>query len=441
VGWYGPGQLSPPLAAMIDSMTCSPDETQSPWWQFVSGGRIVFGAGCGRFVGAAAREFGDRVLVCTDQNLQGAGIIEPIARRLRAEGLESFVFDEGRAEISIGEAEACAESVRDFAPTVVVGIGGGSNLDLAKVVAARLTTTRPITDWASEGVPSSALPIVAIPTTAGTGSEVTSVAVLTDEVTGVKIGLPGRAFLPRVALVDSTLTFSCPTRVTADAGMDALTHALEALLAIDFTAKPVHGYGYEGFVGKNPLSDTLALKAIALVGTHLANAVRDGRDVAARDGMALASLLAGMAFASAGTAVVHALQYPLGMKTKTPHGMGNAALLPAALRFNLGVHPADELEAARALTGDHDVEASILPDIVAVLAMRIGVAPNLSALGVTRSDLGPMAAAAASNGRLVSNNARRVDQHGLLVLLESALGFMPDSAVLARYLGTDETVI
>ncbi len=396
-----------------------------PWWHFLAAGRVVFGEDCSRFIADAAGELGERIVVCTDENLQRAGVVAPLVEILRSAGLATLVFSGGRAEISVAAAEECATQVRDFAPSVVVGLGGGSNLDLAKVVAARLTTSRPIAQWAQAGVPDTALPIVALPTTAGTGSEVTAVAVLTDETSGTKVGLPGRALLPRAVLVDPLLTYSCPPAVTAHSGMDALSHALEALLAIDFFAKPVPDYGYQGFVGKNPVSDALALQAIALIGPHLPRAVRDGSDAVARRNMALSSLLAGMAFASAGTAVVHALQYPLGARTKTPHGLGNAALLPAALRHNLGAHPADERAAVRALTGEEQTDAAALPDAVARLALSVGITPNLRALGVERGDLPAMAAAASRITRLVSNNPRPLDEQGLLAVLEEALDFLP----------------
>ena len=396
-----------------------------PWWHFFTAGRVVFGEGCRRFIADAAAELGGRVLVCTDSNLREAGVVAPLAEHLRSAGLATHVFDGGRPEMAVAAGEDCATQVRSFLPTVVVGLGGGSNLDLAKVVAARLTTSRPIAKWADAGVPDTALPVVALPTTAGTGSEVTSVAVLTDEATGTKVGLSGRALLPRVVLVDPELTYSCPPAVTAHSGMDALTHALEALLAIDFAAKQVPDYAYQGFVGKNPVSDALALQAIALIGPHLPRAWRDGHDIVARRQMALASLLAGMAFSCAGTAIVHALQYPLGARTKTPHGLGNATLLPAALRHNLGSHPDDERAAARALTGQPQIDAAALPDAVAQLALSIGITPSLRALGVERADLPPMAASAARITRLVSNNPRPLDEHALLAVLEQALDFVP----------------
>ncbi len=408
---------------MAHGVVSAPEVAPAAWWHFVSPARVVFGEGCSRFIGDATRELGTRVLVCTDANLVGAGVVSPVAQDLEEAGLAVQVFDGGRAEIGIGEAEACVGAVRAFAPDVVVGLGGGSNLDLAKVAAARLLTERPVGSWLAEGVPSRALPLVAMPTTAGTGSEVTPVAVLTDEVSSTKIGFPSRALLARTVLVDPLLTYSCPPVVTAHAGMDALAHAVEALLALDFFAKPIETYGFQGFVGKNPVSDALALRAAALVAGNLARAVHDGRDAAARAGMALGSLLAGMALASAGTAVVHALQYPIGAMTKTPHGLGNAALLPAALRYNLGAHPHDERALAQALAGRPTAEPEQLPELVAELAREVGITPNLRSLGVSADDLPAMAAAAARIERLVSNNPRPLDEAALLDVLTVALDF------------------
>lgn len=398
------------------------------WWHFVSPARVIFGEGCSRFVGDAARQYGTRALVCTDDNLVGAGVVGPIARQLEKAGLAVVVFDGGRAEISIDDAEACVESVRAFAPDVVVGLGGGSNLDLAKVTAARLVTDHPIASWVAEGVPVRALPLVAMPTTAGTGSEVTPIAVLTDDALATKVGFSNRGLLARTVLVDPCLTFSCPPAVTAHSGLDALTHAIEAFLAIDFSAKPLEGYDFQGFVGKNPLSDVLALRAAELLAANLARAVREGDNATARSSMALGSLLAGMAFASAGTAVVHALQYPIGARTKTPHGLGNATLLPAAIRYNLGAHPDHERALARAVAGRPTAEPEELPELVADLVSEVGIVPNLRSLGVSARDLPTMATAAARIERLISNNPRPLDEAALLAVLNIALDFGSSTA-------------
>src|SRR5450631_1367750 len=152
-------------------MSTSPSSGQTAWWSFSTAGRVSFGVNCSRFLPEVVKDLGDRVLVCTDANLVAAGVIEPIAKALRdVPGLKVLVFDEGQAEIGFEGAERCVEQVRKFAPNVVVGIGGGSNLDLAKVVAARLGDTRPFSRWSEEGIPTTALPVVAVPTTAGTGS-------------------------------------------------------------------------------------------------------------------------------------------------------------------------------------------------------------------------------------------------------------------------------
>jgi alcohol dehydrogenase class IV len=219
-------------------MSTIPPTVSSPWWSFSTAGRVSFGLHSSRFLPDVVRDLGTRVLVCTDANLGRAGVIEPLVSALReVPGLEVLVFDEGQAEIGFEGAEHCAASVRDWAPNVVVGVGGGSNLDLAKVVAARVGDSRPISSWSAQGVPSTALPVVAVPTTAGTGSEVTAIAVLTDEANLTKVGFTGRALLPRAVLVDPMLTLSCPAGVTAYSGMDALTHAIECFTAIRFEDK------------------------------------------------------------------------------------------------------------------------------------------------------------------------------------------------------------
>jgi alcohol dehydrogenase len=356
-----------------------------------------------------------------------SGIVEPLVDALRAvDGVEVHVFDEGEPEIGFAGVERCFGAVRGFGPTVVVGLGGGSNLDLAKAIAARCVDDREVRTWVSDGVPKEALPIVALPTTAGTGSEVTSVTVLTDEEVGTKVGFQGRVFLPRAALVDPLLTLSCPPHVTAHSGMDALTHAIEAFTAIDFADKPVPNYFDQGFIGRNPVSDALAMSAVELIGANLERAVADGSDVSAREAMARGSLLAGMAFATAGTAIVHALQYPLGALTKTAHGLGNAVLLPSAIRFNLSSRTRQAAQIARALgvdSDDDDDAADRLADTVGDLAWRVGIEPNLRSLGVSESDLDGIAEVASRITRLTGNNPRRVDAPSLREVLEGAMDF------------------
>lgn len=403
-----------------------PTPTPAPWWSFATAGRIVFGTGSSRLIGDAVASLGSRAFLCTDANLVRAGIVEPIVSRLGDAGLEVFVFDEGEAEIGFAAAERCAGIAGEFAPEVVVGLGGGSNIDLAKAVAGRLRSDHPIAEWSSKGLPVTTLPVVAVPTTAGTGSEVTPIAVLTNEERDTKVGFPARAFLPRVAVVDPALTLSCPPSVTAHSGMDAMTHAVEAYLAIGNDDKAPQGWDFQGFVGKNPVSDALALKAVELIGANLAAAVADGTDLAAREAMSLGSMLAGMAFAGAGTAVVHALQYPIGARTHTPHGLGNAVLLPAAVAYNLPARVREAAELSRVLgstAADDSAAAGELADRLARLAQSVGITPNLRSIGLSESDLQPAAAEAALITRLLQNNPRPLDEQALLEVLRGALDY------------------
>ena len=400
------------------------------WWSFATARRVAFGRRASRFLPEAAASLGERVLLCTDRNIAAAGILDPLVEAFGgAPNLELLIFDGGEAEIGCAGVERCYEAVRDFRPAVVVGLGGGSNLDLAKAVAARLLSDRPVASWTGDlGVPRGALPVIAVPTTAGTGSEVTPIAVLTDEDHDAKVGFTSPNFLPAAVLVDPLLTASCPPSVTADSGMDALTHAIEAYLAIDFWDRPPRGYETPGFVGKNPISDALASRAVDLIGANLARAVDNGADLEARDAMALGSLLAGMAFSNAGTAIVHALQYPVGALTKTPHGLGNAILLPSAVRFNLPARTREAAELARILgssaVGESAAAAELAP-LLEQLARSVGIPPGLSSLGVKASDLPALAEAAAGIRRLTDNNPRVADAPRLLEVLQDALGTGP----------------
>jgi alcohol dehydrogenase class IV len=400
-----------------------------PWWSFSTAGRIAFGPGTRRFLPDVAQDLGRRVLICTDGNLVRSGAVEPIADLLRSRpGLEVEVFDGGQAEIGLKAVESCADQVRGFRPELVVGIGGGSNLDLAKVIAGRLPASTSARDWLSSGAPRTALPVVAIPTTAGSGSEVTPVAVVTDEERQLKVGLTSQAFLPRAVLVDPELAVSCPATVTAHSGLDALSHAVESYMAISFADKPVQDWADQAFTGKNPLSDALGLRAVALISENLVTAYRNGSDLAAREGMALGSLFAGMAFAAAGTGVVHALQYPIGALTKTAHGHGNATLMPAVVASNLAIRAQEAAQIAVAMGANPDAPeeaAASLPAMIGRLALAVGITPNLRSIGVDDSQLPDIASAAVGITRLTGNNPSPVSQATLLAVLGDALDFTP----------------
>jgi Alcohol dehydrogenase, class IV len=307
-------------------------------------------------------------------------------------------------------------------PDVIVGYGGGSALDLAKSVAVLLAHGGPLDRFYGENaLPGDVLPIVAVPTTAGTGSEVTPVAVVSDPSRTLKVGISDPRLIPRVAVVDPDLSSGAPAAVTAYAGADALVHALESLTARPRV--PDWGRPMPVFVGRNSLSSLLALEAAEAIGRALPAAVADGADTVARDRMAWGSMLAGMAFGSAGTHLAHALQYPIGALTKTPHGLGTGMLLPYVLQACRDAVPA-ELSAVGPLWGldggDETATAQAVIDRVAEIGEAIGLPRTLADMGLDRERIPEVARLGAGVTRLVDNSPIPTDEGVLHDILEAA---------------------
>jgi alcohol dehydrogenase len=389
---------------------------------FSTAGRIFFGWGAASICRDVAREFGPRVFVCTDRNMIKAGICETVLKQLAEGKAEVKVFDGGQPEVDRQTIERASALALNFVPDVVVGLGGGSNLDLSKAVAILVKYPGPLSTYYGENnVPGPIAPVVAIPTTAGTGSEVSPVAVVADPERAMKIGIASRSLIPRWAIVDPALTVSCPPSVTAHSGMDALAHAIESFCARVRTDCSPHAI----FVGKNPMSDVLARKAISAIAKFLSRAVAQPSDREARQEMALASLLAGMAFSSAGTAAVHALQYPVGEATHTPHGLGNAVLLPTVMRSITPSRIEEMAFIARSLDprlnskpdGDAAGKAA---DLVEELGTKVGIPKGLRALGVKQEQLPQLSQMASTVRRLLDNSPVPFDERDLLRLLQEA---------------------
>jgi alcohol dehydrogenase class IV len=391
-------------------------------WGFSTAGRIFFGWGAASVLRDVAREFGPRVLVCTDQNMVKAGVCETVVTQLAEGKAEVKVFDGGQPEVDRQTIEKAAAVAQAYAPDVVVGLGGGSNLDLSKAVAILVKYPGLLSAYYGENnIPGPIAPVVAVPTTAGTGSEVSPVAVVADPERAMKVGIASRALIPRWAIVDPALTVSCPASVTAHSGMDALAHAIESYCAKVRTDCSPHAI----FVGKNPMSDVLATKAIAAIAKFLPTAVAHPSDRMAREEMALASLLAGMAFSAAGTAAVHALQYPVGEATHTPHGLGNAVLLPTVMRRITPSRIEEMAFIARCL----DANLKSKPDadaageaagLVEALATKVGIPKGLRALGVKKEQLPQLSQMASTVRRLLDNSPVAFDESDLLRLLQEA---------------------
>jgi alcohol dehydrogenase class IV len=264
-----------------------------------------------------------------------------------------------------------------------------------------------------------------MPTTAGTGSEVSAASVLTDTDEHMKVGVLSNYLRPRVAVVDPLLTVSCPPRVTADSGIDALTHAIEAYTAVDNATFPLPAGERTVYQGRHPLADVLAEKAIALIGANLRRAVAHGTDLDAREGMALGATLAGMAFSNVGVAAVHALEYPVGGAVHCSHGTGNGLLLPYVMRFNLPARRKEFGKIARLLgedvTGLSEQDAAEKA-ITAVERLRadIGIPGRLRDLGVREEQLRPFAEKAAGIRRILRVNPRPASADDLEGILRAA---------------------
>jgi alcohol dehydrogenase len=396
-------------------------------WTFHSAGQLVFGRNAVRQLGEVATRLGaKRVLIVTDPILTKNGLAEQVREPLAAGGVTVETFSGGEPEPSLRAADACLAAAREFRPGALLGLGGGSNMDLAKITATVLAHGGHLADYiGDERIPGPVHPLICVPTTAGTGSEVSAAAVLTDTDNHMKVGVLSNYLRPPVALVDPLLTVSCPAAVTADSGIDALTHAIEAYTAVDNAAFPLPPGERTVYQGKHPLADVLAEKAIALVGKFLRRAVKDGQDLEARDGMALGATLAGLAFSNVGVAVVHALEYPVGGAVHCAHGRGNGLLLPYVMRFNLPARVREMAAIARLLGEDVtglDERSAAQRAVTTVERLRndIGIPARLRDLGVREEQLWPFAERAFGIKRILRVNPRPVSVEDLEQILRSA---------------------
>jgi alcohol dehydrogenase class IV len=397
-------------------------------WRFSTADEILFGPGTAGQIGVEARRRGlGHALIITDTNMAQAGLVDVVCASLDEAGVASDVFDGGVPEPGTRVADAAAEAARRSKPDVVIGLGGGSNMDVAKVASVVYSHGGGAVDYIGEDkVPPGAVPVVAVPTTAGTGSEVTAVAVIEDEARGLKLAVASSRVRPSMAIVDPLLTLSCPPKVTAESGMDALVHAVEAFTVIGHRALDVPRGSRPQFSGKLPIADALAEQAIRRVGAHLRSAVYQPQNLEAREAMHLAALLAGMAFSSAGLAAAHALQYPVGAVTHTPHGLGTGLLLPYVIEYIAPAVPHELAQVAEWLGEDvvglPDAEASALcVEAIQSLKRDIGIPMRLRDIGVEEKHVRPMAERAAGYQRLIRMSPRPLTVDALEAILRQAL--------------------
>ena len=378
---------------------------------FETAPRILCEQGGASRLGQIVAEMGiKRLFLVTDEGLVKAGLTARAIASLLAAGITVTVFSDVLADPPQERILSAVDAARDAQADGVAGFGGGSSLDTAKLVALLVRSPQELPDIYGVGLARGPrLPLIQIPTTAGTGSEVTPISIVTTP-NGEKKGVVTPLLYPDIALVDSQLTLGLPPRITAMTGIDAMVHAIES---------------YSTRLKRNPLSEALALKAIALLHANIRRVIVDGQAADAREAMLLGSLFAGMAFANAPVAAVHALAYPLGGHFHVPHGLSNSLVLMPVLAFNLQSAQARYGDLGRAMvegaTGMDDAAAANA--FIAAMGALVADMPyehRLRDVGVGRDDLPMLATDAMKVQRLLVNNPRELSYEDALAIYEQA---------------------
>jgi alcohol dehydrogenase class IV len=385
---------------------------------------ILFGAGQRNAISWVVPRLGRRAFICVDPFFEHDPQFTALLGLLDDQGVAVRVHSGVIPELPIASVIAAADAAREHRADVFVAVGGGSCIDLAKVAACLLAHGGAPSDYYGEfRVPGPILPLVAIPTTAGTGSEVTPVAVLTDPARETKVGISSPHLIPTIAICDPELTISCPPGVTASSGADALAHCIEAYTAIARTPSPELA-GTRVFIGRSRLTDEHALRGIAGIVNGLRRAYTDPEDIAARSEAMYGSLMGGLAFGTAGTAAAHALQYPIGAVTRTPHGLGVGILLPYVMEYNRPVRETELAVVARlfgATDEDDAVAARRAPELVQAFLADVGIPADLGAIGFPGDRVEWALERGRAAVRLSENNPRPLDD-GLAILRAASVG-------------------
>jgi alcohol dehydrogenase len=383
-------------------------------FSFATTAQIICEAGAAHRLAALSAERGAKaVLIVTDPGISKLGLLAEVLPGFLLEGVTAQVFDQVLADPPEAIVLSAVEQARALKAELIIGFGGGSSMDVAKLVAllAHPDCSQQLADLYGVGnAKGRRLPLIQVPTTAGTGSEVTPVAVVTTGET-TKLGVVSPLLLPDLALLDADLTLGLPPAVTAATGIDAMVHAIEA---------------YTSALQKNPLSDLLAREALRLLAANLDQAVHNGSNRQARQAMLLGACLAGQAFANAPVAAVHALAYPLGGHFHIPHGLSNALLLPHVLGFNASVAAPLYAELAPLVLGatlrpgSAMAQTEQLIGALADFSERSGLPTRLRDAGVPQEMLGQLAAEAMLQQRLLVNNPREMTEAHALAIYQSA---------------------
>lgn len=388
--------------------------------------QVLFGPGQRRQIPQVVAAIGRRVLVVTDERMATTPPFVELLAGLQERGLEVSVFDRAEAELPRENVVEVVEKFGGQAIDVVVGIGGGSCMDLAKVASAVLANGGDVRDYYGEFlVPGPGLPVVTVPTTGGTGAEVTCISVVFDDERGMKVGVASPYLEAHTAVIDPELTVSAPPGLTAATGADALSHLVESFTARAKNPAPDE-IAQKLYVGKNVLADVYARTGIRLIGDSLPRLAVEPENLAARSATMFAAYCAGMAINTSGTAGAHAIQSPIGNLTHTTHGFGVGTLLPYVMRFNL---PSRVLEFAEIGTllgvagpGDDELTQARagIERIDAVLAV-LKIPADLAELGLKADQLEFVADQSLLATRLIDNNPRPLTRDDVLETLRRGL--------------------
>ena len=367
--------------------------------------KIVYGIGASGKLRDQLQHWGAKdVLIVTDKGVRASGLLAGIEQQLEEANTRFVIFDEVEPNPKDYNVQRGAEQARLLDTDCIVAIGGGSPLDCAKAISVMATHRGAVRHYAdSKNITNETLPLIAIPTTAGTGSEVTFGAVITDTQEHFKFTIKHAKTAPKIALVDPALTVSMPPALTSATGMDALTHAIEG-----YTAKVAE-----------PLADAAALYAVELIVQHLKTAVFDGKNMEARAGMLLGSLLAGISFSHSDVASVHCIAEALGGKYDTPHGICNAVVLPEMMAYNMDYcwERYARIATAMGLTHEQPEEgAQKAVEAVRQLALDVEL-PSFRSLGVKQEDFEELAHKSAINGSN-PDNPRPMQKEDYLCVLD-----------------------
>jgi len=371
--------------------------------------RIVYGFGCLEELGVEIKRLrGSKVLMITDPGIKAAGLLDPVAKILERAQLSFSMFAEVEPDPSIEVVLKSVEAAKAFQPDIILGIGGGSSLDISKATSVLLTNSGTVYDYLGmDLVPAPGIPSILIPTTAGTGSEVTSISVLSDSRDNVKKAVVSPHLSARCVMLDPQLTLGLPPHITATTGMDALVHAIESFTGIRATV----------------FTDTLNLQAIRMIAGNLRKAYANGDDRQARENMLYASCLAGMAFSNTQNGLDHAIALAIGGRFHLPHGLLTAFICPWVMEYNLLAAPEKFKQIARAFGENPDGMPDLEGARLAVKAVKgllddLGISYRLSTYKVPTEAIPALAKAAMGATRLISNNPRKPNQQDVERVLQ-----------------------